>query len=79
MPPKFDEVAFSLKMGQVSEVIETQFGYHIIRAVDKKPAGYVPLEDVKDFINKYLQREALRKEIALHTQKLRQKAKIEVF
>ncbi len=79
MPPGFDEVAFTLKMGEVSEIIETEFGYHIIKVVDKKPAGYVPLEDVKNFIKKYLEKRILREKIALHTKELKQKAKIEIF
>lgn len=79
MPPVFDEVAFTLKMGEVSEVIETEFGYHIIKVVDKKPAGYVPLADVKDFIRKYLQKGILREKIVLHTKELKQKAKIEIL
>ncbi|MEA1933133.1 MAG: peptidylprolyl isomerase [Thermodesulfobacteriota bacterium] len=79
MPPGFDEVAFTLNKGEVSKVIETEFGYHIIKVVDKKPAGYVPIEDVKDFIKKYLQKGILREKIALHTKELKQKAKIEIL
>ena len=79
MPPEFDKVAFTLKMGEVSKVIETEFGYHIIKVVDKKPAGYVPLDDVKDFIKKYLEKGIIREKIALHTKELKQKAKIEIL
>ena len=79
MPPEFDKVAFTLKMGEVSNVIETEFGYHIIKVVDKKPAGYVPIDDIKDFIKKYLEKGILREKIALHTKELKQKAKIEIL
>jgi foldase protein PrsA len=36
MVPEFDQVAFSLKVGEVSDVVKTQFGYHIIKLMDKK-------------------------------------------
>ena len=39
MVPEFDEAAFSMKVGDVSDIIETQFGYHIIYKTDHEPAG----------------------------------------
>ncbi len=48
MVPAFDEVAFALKPGEISDVVTTQFGYHIIKVTDRKPAGTVPFEEVSD-------------------------------
>lgn len=79
MPPEFDQAAFALKKGEVSDVIETRFGYHIIKLVDRKPAGFVPLEQVRDFIGKYLQKGLIREKIAAHVQELKQRARIEIF
>jgi peptidyl-prolyl cis-trans isomerase C len=79
MPPEFDKAAFALKKGEVSDVIETRFGYHIIKLVDRQPAGFVPLEQVRDFIRKYLQKGLMREKITAHVQELKQRARIEIF
>lgn len=47
MPPEFDEVAFNLPVGQVSDLVKTQNGYQIIKVTDKKPASTRPLDDVR--------------------------------
>jgi peptidyl-prolyl cis-trans isomerase D len=48
--PEFDKVAFTLPVGQTSDVIRTQFGYHILQVEDRKTAHLRPLEEVKSEI-----------------------------
>ena len=75
----FSEVAFTLKPGDVSDIVETQFGYHLIKTVDKKPATVTPYEEAKVRIEDYLKKERIQKEITPYIAELKNKAKIETF
>ncbi|MCF6281789.1 MAG: peptidylprolyl isomerase [Candidatus Polarisedimenticolaceae bacterium] len=79
MPPEFDAVAYSLKEGEVSDVFETKFGFHIVKLMDKRPAGIVPFNEVSDFIKRYLQNERRPQLIAAHVEDLRAKADVEII
>lgn len=50
MVPVFEKTALSLKEGQVSEVVKSDFGFHIIKLTGKRPAGTRPFDEVKDQI-----------------------------
>ncbi|WP_296045297.1 SurA N-terminal domain-containing protein [uncultured Alteromonas sp.] len=55
MDPAFDEAAFAIaSVGDTSEVIETEFGYHIIKLTDIKPVEVTPLAEVRDEIEAQL-------------------------
>ena len=79
MPPEFDKVAFAMEEDAVSAVVETKFGYHVIKVADKKPGGLVPYEEVKDFIKKFLQQEESKKKLHAHMTELKKKAKIDIL
>ncbi|MGE5361037.1 MAG: peptidyl-prolyl cis-trans isomerase [Bacteroidales bacterium] len=50
MVPEFDEAAFSMEPGQISDLVKTQYGYHIIKVTDKKAASIKPLTEVRQQI-----------------------------
>jgi peptidyl-prolyl cis-trans isomerase C len=54
MVPPFEEAAFSMKPGDVSGIVETRFGFHIIKVVDKSDAEKVPYEEAKGNIEQFL-------------------------
>jgi peptidyl-prolyl cis-trans isomerase D len=54
MVPEFEQVAFSLPPGQISDLVKTQFGFHIIKVLEKKAPTVQPLNDVKASIAEQL-------------------------
>ena len=77
MVPEFDQAAFGMKCGEVSDVIETQFGYHIILKTDEKAGGPQTLVDVADQIRDLLRHEARGRAMDAYVAELREKVKIE--
>lgn len=54
MVPEFENAAFGMKKGEISKPVKTQFGYHIIKLVDKKESTTNSFEEVKDQIRQFL-------------------------
>ncbi len=61
LDPEFDEVAFSLGQGEVSEPVRTAFGYHIIRVEEIKPGHIKPLDEVRSEVERELRIEKAQK------------------
>ncbi len=79
MVPAFDEAAFKLKPGEISDVVTTQFGYHIIKVTDHKDASTVPLEQVSDRVKQFLSGQKKQEKADQFITSLKEKSKIEVL
>jgi peptidyl-prolyl cis-trans isomerase C len=76
MVPEFDTAAFSLKVGELSDVIETPFGFHIIFKNDEEPAVEASFDDVRESIRDFLRHTARGEVVAAYVADLREKATV---
>ena len=79
MVKPFEEAVFTLRPGEVSDIVETEFGYHLIKVIDKKPETTIAYEDIKDRLEQHLKQEKVQREVSLYVEKLKEKAKVERF
>jgi peptidyl-prolyl cis-trans isomerase C len=78
MVPEFDSAAFALKVGELSGVVQTKFGYHIIKLEEKKDAHVVPEAEGAAKIREYLTAQKTAAAVEKAVKSLREKAKIEL-
>ena len=76
MVPAFEKAAFTQKIGDVGEIVETQFGYHLIKVTKKSTAGQRKFEDVKEEISRQLDAPKRQKTMQEYIASLESKAKI---
>lgn len=79
MVKPFENAAFALKPNEVSEIVETRFGYHLIKVVDKQPEKNMAYAEVKDQLNRSLKREKIQEGAELYINSLKKDANIEKF
>jgi len=76
MPPAFDEVVFKLPVGQVSDVVETEYGYHLFRVLEKKGPRKLDFTDVRDEVETKLLASKRAEAQARYQEEQRAKAKV---
>jgi peptidyl-prolyl cis-trans isomerase D len=70
MVPEFETAAFTLMPGQVSDIVKSQFGFHIIKVTDKKPAVTRTFDEVRPQIEDLLKRQRADRQVAARAEEL---------
>jgi peptidyl-prolyl cis-trans isomerase C len=78
MVPPFSQAAFALKIGEISDVVTTQFGYHVIKLTERRPAEQATFDESKPRIEAQLQEERRQAAVEALVTEVRGKAKIKV-
>ncbi len=76
--PEFEQACEKLQPGEISGVIKTQLGYHVIRLTERKAPRQLPLDEVKDQIRKQLATQQQQKQVETFIQQLRAKAQVQI-
>lgn len=79
MAEEFEKAAFSLKPGEMSDVVETEFGYHIIKTTEKKESEFMPLQDVKSFLVEGLKNQKVSEIVQEKIETEKKNKKVEIF
>lgn len=79
MVKSFEDAAFALNPGEVSDLVRSSFGYHLINVIDKKPESIYPYDDVKESIYQNLRRQRVDKEVKHYVEKLKSRADVKTF
>ena len=79
MAPEFEAAAFSLNTNQISDIVTTQFGYHIIKLSEKIPAKKMELAKVAPDLKEGLKQQAIQKQLPDYMEKLKKDAGVEIL
>ena len=78
MVAEFDKAAFELQKDEISDLVETQFGYHIIKITEKSVGGLKKFEEVKDTLKENIRNTVVNNNLSKLAQNLKAKATVEV-
>ena len=79
MVQPFEEAVFSLQVGEISDVVATQFGFHLIKLVEREEDTALSLEEARPQIIKFIKEESSTKILKAWVEELKERATIEFF
>ncbi len=79
MAPQFEEVAFALEPGEISDPVETVFGVHILKLEERREERLVPLDEVREQLRDHVREEKMEAAVRARIDELRAAADVEVL
>jgi len=78
MVPEFEHAAFATPVGEISDLIQSQFGYHIIKVTDKREGGKFELDEIREQLRQSMINSIVNHKIRKYTSELKEKADIQI-
>ncbi len=79
IPPEFESAAFNLQTNQVSDVVTSKLGYHIIKLIEKTPAHRATLAETSPKIKDFLENQQINKMLPGYLAQLKKEANVEIL
>ena len=79
MVPEFEQAAFTLEVGEISDPVDTVFGVHIMKVEEREEARLLPFEEVRDQLRDYVREQQMEAAVRAKIEDLRAAAEVEVL